>query len=73
MELRVLKYFYLTPWIRLNLFTKGFSISFGEARLGWITVGKSGLTETIDTGVSGVYVKDSQRWDKVLKLLKLRK
>jgi len=38
MELRILKHVYLSPWIRLNLYTKGWSISFGHRLLGWLTL-----------------------------------
>jgi len=41
MELRILKHVYLSPWIRLNLYTKGRSISFGHRRLGWLTLGSA--------------------------------
>jgi hypothetical protein len=34
MELRIWKRIYLTPWIRLNLYTRGFSISVGHSRIG---------------------------------------
>lgn len=33
MELRILKRLYLLPWLRLNLYTRGVSISVG--RRGW--------------------------------------
>jgi hypothetical protein len=62
MELRILKHVYLSPWIRLNLYTKGWSISFGHRRLGWITVGPRGIRATLDTPVSGIYLSESRSW-----------
>jgi hypothetical protein len=34
MELRIWKRIYLTPFIRLNLYTRGLTISFGHRGLG---------------------------------------
>ncbi len=33
MQLRIWKRIYLTPFVRLNLYTRGFSISFGHRRI----------------------------------------
>jgi hypothetical protein len=62
MELRILKHVYLSPWIRLKLYTKGWSLSFGHRRLGWITVGPRGIRGTLDTPVPGVYITESRSW-----------
>jgi hypothetical protein len=35
MELRIWKRIYLMPFIRLNLYTRGLTISFGHRGLGW--------------------------------------
>jgi hypothetical protein len=37
MELRIWKRIYLSPFARLNLYTKGFTISLGHRAIGWIT------------------------------------
>jgi hypothetical protein len=65
MKLVIRKYVFLCPWVRLNIFNSGFSVSVRHRSLGWITLGRRGITETIDTGVSGVYLKDSQRWNEL--------
>jgi hypothetical protein len=62
MKLVIRKHVFLGPWARLNIFNSGFSVSLGHRSLGWITLGKRSVTESIDTGVSGVYLQDSQRW-----------
>jgi hypothetical protein len=62
MELRILKHVYITPWIRLNLYTKGWSLSLGHRRMGWITVGPRGIRGTLDTPVSGIYLSESRSW-----------
>jgi hypothetical protein len=65
MQLMIRKRIFLTPFVRLNIFNSGFSLSLGHRSLGWLTLGRRGITETIDTGVSGVYLTDSQRWDEL--------
>jgi hypothetical protein len=62
MEIRIWKKIYLTPWIRLNLYTKGWSLSFGHNGIGWLTIGKSGLRGTISTEIPGVYLSEKERW-----------
>jgi hypothetical protein len=62
MELRVFKRIYLTPFVRLNLYTRGFSISFGKRGLGWISFGQRGVRETLSTPIPGVYLTESQPW-----------
>jgi hypothetical protein len=62
MEIRLYKHVYLTPFIRLNLYTKGFSLSFGHARIGWLTLGRRGIRGTLDTGVPGAYLTESRTW-----------
>jgi hypothetical protein len=65
MQLMIRKRIFLTPFVRLNIFNSGFSLGLGHRSLGWLTLGRRGITETIDTGVSGVYLTDSQRWDEL--------
>jgi hypothetical protein len=62
MELRIWKRFCVTPWIRLNFYTRGFSLSVGHNGIGWITFGKSGVRGTIPTGIPGVYLSQKVRW-----------
>jgi hypothetical protein len=62
MELRILKHVYLSPWIRLNLYTRGWSLSFGHRRLGWLTLGPRGVRGTLDTAAPGVYITESRSW-----------
>jgi hypothetical protein len=52
MQLRIWKRIYLSPFVRLNLFT----ISFGHREIGWITFGLHGVKETLDTPLPGVYL-----------------
>ena len=65
MELRIWKHVYLTPFIRLNLYTRGFSVSFGHRRCGWITFSKRGIRETLDTPIPGVYLSEGQQWEDI--------
>jgi hypothetical protein len=65
MQLRVWKKIYLCPWIRLNIYTRGVSISFGHRRLGWITLGPRGVRGTLDTPIQGVYLTQQQPWKKL--------
>jgi hypothetical protein len=60
MEVRIWRRIYLCPWIRLNLYTRGFSISLGHRSIGWLTFGRRGVTGTLSTGIPGVYL--SERW-----------
>jgi hypothetical protein len=62
MELRIWKRVFITPFIRLNLYTRGFSVSFGHRGLGWITLGKRGIRETLNTPIPGVYLSEGQQW-----------
>ena len=39
-----------------------FSVSFGHRGIGWVTIGRKGIRETLDL-VPGVYVSEEQRWD----------
>jgi hypothetical protein len=76
MEIRIFKHIFITPFIRLNIYNSGVSISFGHSRIGrigWTTLGRRGVRETLDTPISGVYLCDGQRWDQILKVLRLRK
>ena len=73
MKLMIRKPVLITPYIRLNIFNSGFSVSVGHARLGWLTLGKRGIRESFDTPIPGIYVVDSQPWDKLLRALRLRK
>jgi hypothetical protein len=49
MQLRIWKRISLTPFVRLILYTRGFSISFGHRRISWITFSKHGIRETLHT------------------------
>jgi hypothetical protein len=48
MQLRIWKQIYLSPLVRLKLYTQGFSISVGHSRIGWITIGRRGIRGTGD-------------------------
>ena len=50
--------------VRLNLCTRGFSISFGHHWIGWMTFSKRGIRETLRTPVSCVYLSEGKRWQK---------
>jgi hypothetical protein len=65
MRIRVWKQIYTTPFVRLNLQTKGFSLSFGHRGIGCVTIGRRGIRETLDTPMPGVYVSEEQRWDEL--------
>jgi hypothetical protein len=66
MELRIWKRIYLSPFIRLNIYTRGFTVSFGHARIGWVTLGRRGVRETLEVpGVSGLYVTENQCWSQI--------
>ena len=65
MQIRSLKSIYIGPWIRLKLYTKGFSISLGHRGIGWVTIGNRGIRETLDAPIPGVYLTQEQRWDEV--------
>jgi hypothetical protein len=56
MQIRSLKSIYIGPWIRLKLYTKGFSISLGHRGI---------VRETLDAPIPGVYLTQEQRWDEV--------
>jgi hypothetical protein len=43
MELRIWKRIYLTPFVRLNLYTRGVTVSFGKRGLGLIIFGRRGI------------------------------
>ena len=61
MQLRIWKRIYLSSFVRLNLYTKGFTISFGHRGIGWITFGQRGIRETLDTPLPGVYFSEGQQ------------
>jgi hypothetical protein len=66
MQLRIWKRLYLLPWLRLNLYTKGFTISVGHRGLGWITFGRRGIRATVPTVVPGAYFTESQQlWNQI--------
>jgi hypothetical protein len=73
MEIRIFKRVNLGSFVRLTFTNAEVSISFGHRSIGWLTIGKRGLSETIDTPIGGVYFRDNQPWNKVLKALRLRK
>ena len=60
----VRKHIFLTPFIRLNIYNSGFSLSVGHRSIGWITLGRRGITESVPIA-SGVYLQESQRWDEL--------
>jgi hypothetical protein len=62
MQLRIWRRIYLSPFVRLNLYTRGFTISFGHRRIGWIAFGRRGIRETLDTPLSGIYLSEGQQW-----------
>ena len=68
MELRIWKRIYLCPFIRLNLYTRGLTISFGHNRLSWITFGRRGIREILDTPIPGVYLSQGQRWNQLARV-----
>ena len=70
MELRIWKRIYLTPFIRLNIYTKSFTVSFGHRKLGWLTLARTGVRETLDTPLRGVYLSEGQRWDQLARALR---
>jgi hypothetical protein len=67
MELRIWKRIYLTPFVRLNLYTRGFSISFGHRGLGWLTFGRRGIRGTLPTGIPGIYLTEGENWGQLWK------
>jgi hypothetical protein len=67
MRLRIWKCIYLTPFVRMNLYTAGFSISFGHRRIGWLTFGRRGIRATLDTGVPGTYLTEGRTWKELAK------
>jgi hypothetical protein len=62
MEIRIWRRFFITPFLRVNLYTRGFTVSLGHNEIGWITFGKSGVRGTIPTGIPGVYLSERVRW-----------
>jgi hypothetical protein len=56
MQLRIWKRIYPSRFVRLNLYAKGFTISFGHRRIGWIKFSKRAIRETLHTPVPGVYL-----------------
>ena len=65
MQLRIWKTFYVCPFIRVNIFNRGISVSFGHAKLGWATIGPRGLRGTLDTGIPGVYLTERATWAQI--------
>jgi hypothetical protein len=60
MSLRLFKEIYATPWLRLNIFNRGISLSIGH-RFPWLyTIGPRGFRETIDV-MPGVFITETQR------------
>jgi hypothetical protein len=57
-QLRIWKQIYLTPLVRLNLYTRRLSISFGHRRIGWIAFFKRVIREILKTPL-GIYLKDN--------------
>lgn len=73
MRIRIYRQWHLSPFIKLTFTNAGVSVGFGHRSLGWVTFGRRGVTETLDTPVPGVYLTDSQPWTRILKALRLRK
>lgn len=65
MELRIWKRIYLTPFVRINLYTRGFTVSVGKRGLGWITFGRRGIRGTVPTGIPGVYLSQGESWNRL--------
>ncbi len=61
-ELRVWKRIYLSWFVRLNLYTRGFTISLGHRGIDWITSERRGIRETLATGIPGIYLSEGQQW-----------
>jgi hypothetical protein len=55
MQLRIWKRIYLLPFVRLNLYTSEFSISFGHCRIDWNTLSRHVIREILNTPL-GVYL-----------------
>jgi hypothetical protein len=64
-QVQIWKSLCLSPSVRLNLDTKGFTISFGYRGIGWITFERRGIRETLDTGIPDVYLSEGQRWHQI--------
>jgi hypothetical protein len=62
MEIRIWKRVYITPFIRITFYTRGFTVAVGHNGIGWISFGKSGVRGTIPTGIPGVYLSEKVRW-----------
>ncbi len=54
-----------TVTVRLNLYTRGFTISIGHRRVGWFTFRRRGIRSTLDTGLPGLCLFESQRWEEI--------
>jgi hypothetical protein len=65
MKIRIYRQLHLSPFIRLTITNSGLSISFGHRGIGWITFGKRGVRETLDTPIPGVYLTENQRWNQL--------
>jgi hypothetical protein len=67
MQLRIWKRVFLTPFVRLNFYTRGVTVSFGKRGLGWITFGRRGVRATVPTGIPGAYLSEAQTWGRLWK------
>jgi len=65
MELRIWKRIYITPFVRLNLYGRGFSISFGHRGIGWLPFGRRGIRGTVPRPVPGVYLSQGETWTRL--------
>lgn len=63
------KRFYLLPWLRINLYTRGVSLSIGKNGLGWITFGRRGIRGTVPTGIPSIYLSEAQSWNSLSRAL----
>jgi SpoVK/Ycf46/Vps4 family AAA+-type ATPase len=65
MELRIWRRIYLCPFVRLNCYTKGFTVSFGHRGWFWLAIGRRGLRATLPTGYPGAYLTEGRTWDEL--------
>jgi hypothetical protein len=62
MEVQIWRRVYLCPFVRLNFYTKGFTISFGRREWFWITFSRRGIRATLPTGIPGAYLSEGRTW-----------
>lgn len=69
MQIRIWKQFYLTPFVRLNIYTKGFTVSIGHRRIGWVTFGQRDIRGTLDTPIQGAFLTDRISWSQIRRVI----